>query len=595
MGLTLYLFDNDKRMLEPVTTDVIEVIHNEGRHTATAELRGMHEVQNGGFFGWRCVDGRFRLFLITCTDVADETGVWTLTGEDAAVAELEGIIKDKTITLKNRAVLDAARDVIANTPWTLGQSTGSGTTNAQDAYFKNAWKILTTIAQNGKVRVSAYYEFDGGSITARKIDVTPREYPFRGLIHTRQKGAQNIIITMDGAPKKRVYALGKYNSSSDPPSQLTIAGVAWNTANGSPTDKPSGQTWVGLPGATASDAAYVYENRRQDDPNKLLQEAWDDLQKQAQPVVRGSATIGEMEFMPGYGHRIVRMYDRAVIRTEEGFTAEAVITNVERYYKQRQNTKIKLGDEDEADVTLEDQIAANNALAQTGVSAAGGAAAGVEENKQFIQDNKELILLRATKTEVQELANQTLVTSTELSIRLDTAIEAIELKASQTVVDNIGNMVDSMQATLTIQAGQIESRVEKNGVISAVNQTAEAVKIQAKKIDLAGYVTASQLAAEIADVNKFFTGSAQAQMLYANSINGQFAQFTNISLINYECMWFEKNFIKEVFFPVPQFATVEYLKPDGSTGTLRYVSGNYEAGRVTTEHRVYLGRKVDDK
>ena len=92
MGMTLYLFDARKRLREAVTNDIIEVVHSEGKYTASAELRGLHEVQNGGFFGFKCVDGRFRLFLTTYTDVSDETGVWTLTGTDAAVAELEGII-----------------------------------------------------------------------------------------------------------------------------------------------------------------------------------------------------------------------------------------------------------------------------------------------------------------------------------------------------------------------------------------------------------------------------------------------------------------------------------------------------------------------
>lgn len=590
MGMTLYLFDARKRLLEAVTNDIIEVVHSEGKYTASAEMRGLHEVQNGGFFGFKCVDGRFRLFLTTYTDVSDETGVWTLTGTDAAVAELEGIIKEQTIALQNRSVLDAARDVIKDTGWTLGESTGTGEVVAQNAYYKNAWKILTTIAQNGRVRVEPYFVFDGANITARRIDVTPRVYPYRGLIHTRKKGATNIVITVDGAPKYRVYPLGKNNAASDPPTQVTIADAVWRMSDGKPTDKPEGQTWVGLPTASASDPAYVFESRQQDDPSKLLQEAWDDLQKKAMPRVRGMATIGEMEFMPGYGHRIVRLYDRAVVRTAEGYTAESVIVGIERYYKNRKNTKIKLGDEDEADITLENQIATASNTAQQGLSTAGGAMAGVEENRKFILDNYDLILLRATKAEVMELEQQTLTRFTALSVEIDAAKEQIELKADQSVVDNLGNTVDSMSATLTIHAEQISSRVEKNGVISAINQTAETVKIQAKKIELDGYVTTNMLSSGSIQVN-----IQQSNVIATNTLEANTAQIGLMIFNDYYCQWKSKTFVKGVTFPSPLFRTIEYMKPDGSTGSLMYVAGWADKGVVDDETFWYMHRGQEVK
>lgn len=590
MGMTLYLFDARKRLLEAVANDIIEVVHSEGKYTASAELRGLHEVQNGGFFGFKCVDGRFRLFLTTYTDVSDETGVWTLTGTDAAVAELEGIIKEQTITLQNRSVMDAARDVIKDTGWTLGESTGTGEVVAQNAYYKNAWKILTTIAQNGRVRVEPYYVFDGANITARRIDVTPRVYPYRGLIHTRKKGATNIVITVDGSPKYRVYPLGKNNAASDPPTQVTIADAVWRMSDGKPTDKPEGQTWVGLPTASASDPAYVFESRQQDDPSKLLQEAWDDLQRKAMPRVRGMATIGEMEFMPGYGHRIVRLYDRAVVRTAEGFTAESVIVGIERYYKNRKNTKIKLGDEDEADVTLENQIANASNAAQQSLNSAGGAMAGVEANREFILDNHNLILLRATKAEVMELEKQTLTRYTALSVEIDAAKEQIELKADQSVVDNLDNVVDSMSATLTIHAEQISSRVEKNGVISAINQTAETVKIEAKRIELNGFVTTDMLSSGAIQVN-----IQQSNVVATNSLSANTAQIGLMIFNDYYCQWKSKTFVTGVTFPSPLFRTIEYMKPDGSTGSLMYVAGWADQGDVDDETFWYMHRGQEVK
>lgn len=51
----------------------------------------------------------------------------------------------------------------------------------------------------------------------------------------------------------------------------------------------------------------------------------------------------------------------------------------------------------------------------------------------------------------------------------------------------------NLQAQITVNADAITQRVERNGVISAINQSAEAVSINANKINLSGYVTISGL------------------------------------------------------------------------------------------------------
>lgn len=70
-----------------------------------------------------------------------------------------------------------------------------------------------------------------------------------------------------------------------------------------------------------------------------------------------------------------------------------------------------------------------------------------------------------------------------------------------------GQEFDAIDGTKTItgaylaidgQNSVIESKVSKDGVISSINQSAEAVTINASKINLNGYVTASQLTSELA-------------------------------------------------------------------------------------------------
>lgn len=58
------------------------------------------------------------------------------------------------------------------------------------------------------------------------------------------------------------------------------------------------------------------------------------------------------------------------------------------------------------------------------------------------------------------------------------------------------NISEVSKAEFKILSDSIETRVEKNGVVSAINQSAENIKIQAEKVDLEGSVTFSMLAPE---------------------------------------------------------------------------------------------------
>lgn len=54
------------------------------------------------------------------------------------------------------------------------------------------------------------------------------------------------------------------------------------------------------------------------------------------------------------------------------------------------------------------------------------------------------------------------------------------------VDQSLTNRVNSAETTLTVQAGQISSKVSADGVISSINQSAETVKIQASKVEIDG-------------------------------------------------------------------------------------------------------------
>lgn len=74
---------------------------------------------------------------------------------------------------------------------------------------------------------------------------------------------------------------------------------------------------------------------------------------------------------------------------------------------------------------------------------------------------------------------------------LEDSIAAIDIRADNIVmsVQDLGDRVDSAEASISVQSGLISSKVSQNGVISAINQSAEAVDIDASRINLLGIAT----------------------------------------------------------------------------------------------------------
>ena len=123
------------------------------------------------------------------------------------------------------------------------------------------------------------------------------------------------------------------------------------------------------------------------------------------------------------------------------------------------------------------------------------------------------IALKASQSVVDALGKRV----SQAEIDIDGANAAIALKASQSVVDALGKRVSSAEINIDGANAQIELKVSKDGVISAINQTPESVTISASKINLSGYVTASQLSAEFASFESSIANSLYVSALSSSS------------------------------------------------------------------------------
>lgn len=99
----------------------------------------------------------------------------------------------------------------------------------------------------------------------------------------------------------------------------------------------------------------------------------------------------------------------------------------------------------------------------------------------------------------------------EVSAAQSTIYSSITQTASQIRLE-VKNTASGLQSQITQNADNIELKVSKNGVISSINQTAEAIQINASKINLNGYVTASNFSTVLANL-----ASAHINKLYVDT------------------------------------------------------------------------------
>ena len=66
-------------------------------------------------------------------------------------------------------------------------------------------------------------------------------------------------------------------------------------------------------------------------------------------------------------------------------------------------------------------------------------------------------------------------------------------QTAEEITAQVEDVAGDLRASIKINAEAIQQRVEKSGVISAINQSAEKITIESNKIDLKGYVTISSL------------------------------------------------------------------------------------------------------
>ena len=250
----------------------------------------------------------------------------------------------------------------------------------------------------------------------------------------------------------------------------------------------------------------------------------------------------DMHFVDGKVQPI-RIGDRVRIRSNpHGLDKVYTCTLIEIDLVNPENTMYTFG---ERPRTLTDNVV----KAEEEVDGLTGGRGGGRSVKEEVSD-----IIRWAKINVDETNAYIQLTAGELNkatqrlsaaeIELDGVNAQLTLAASR--VEELEGRTTSAQIAIDGANAQIRLHAETiedhgNAITAAeiaIDGLNSEIELKADKITLNGYVTASTFNAEIAAINNIFAGYSQAQNLHVNgSISAQTAQFTNVSLLNYDCDW----------------------------------------------------------
>ena len=602
----LYLLDSRRSIRRVIVFGVYELIHDEASHELDAEIDVKYCAEPGEYLGFFDIDHHFRLFAIDKADDDDKRGVTVITATDSAVAQLAHAIVPEA-RMEAATAQQAAEAVLAGSGFALGLVTLKEETRALSLYMTNRWKALRDIAVQYQVRVTPYYEIVDGEIAGRRVDVTERTSEYRGILFEGASGTSQIYVTRSGIPITRMYGYGKATGEEDPPTCVTFADVVWSRANGDPADKPAGQSYIDDPDAGSADVwEDAYNDKYEEDPARLLSSTWAELEKRRRPKVSGTATAADLEDIPGYKHRIVRLHDKVVVRTKRGEDVEAAVIGIKRNYLRPGMTKITVGEETD-DSGLIQRIAKlssdSSAQEKTAQSTSNRLiitrqlvqvnADTIQLNARLIEANTEEIRMTASNLKDFEASTDTLLTQVKLDMYGDgTSANAGLVARVSDAEGEISRAGLTLYGDGTSANAGLVAKVRDNeaAVLLHADELGTLAEIKADKVDLGNYATVKRLEAELSDVQLALadsittrtlnvTGATNTDSLLANS-----ASMTSMRLEGYGITLKSAKLVKSVGL------TKEYASVPASNG-LTYVVISSATVSYSTDDVYYLSWK----
>lgn len=353
-----YLFDASEKLTDTIyKNSVISAEQTEGlSETMTldvvVEMDMFEKLKDAIYIGHKdqADDTAFQLYKIVSIKTAEE-GL-SITAVHVVYDEMMfyGYIREERLT--NVSVSTALGNVLNGSRWEIGKVLTNKNANLM-LYDNTRAEALTKLIESFQVELCFRMVFSGNKITKRYVDV----YEKRGKVtHNRYVYGHKAINVDKEIDRQNVFTAivprGKGEEKYDEDGNATggfgrriqITEIEWSKSKGNPLNKAKGKDYLEIPEMTLqhgfSDGKARYKIVVFDeieDPNILIQKAYETLVENCRPKVQLSTTIGD-------GGEVELGDSIIIIRKDIDVQYRSRIFKIKRNLITRENSEITLGD-----------------------------------------------------------------------------------------------------------------------------------------------------------------------------------------------------------------------------------------------------------
>ena len=421
------------------------------------------------------------------------------------------------------AIADDAQDL--SDEW---ETLNSGILSSGEFSKGSVWQAVLNIQTNWNVYIVPRVVLAASGSITRYMDIKSTEGEWNGVRLSIDKNFLDPSVTYDDTELvTALYGYGGtiHESGTEGESSIcTFADVVWTATDEHPA-KPSGQTYIEDPGATAAYGRNgrarfgFYQNTNITDPEVLLQKTWETLKESSKPTISIQGTVADLYRM-GYADQPIRLHDIALVEVlPAGFKMQLQIIRMAVNLIDASETVVTIG----AYIPNIIYIDRETSDSLTGSRGGGGNRSGETERREF-----------------------------------ETAIESLNegatlrFRAFQNDMNDLDAELKEQEARITLNADSIEQEVTDrrdadNTLNSTILQTASAIRseVTATASNLASAIiqTASSILSIVGQKSRNYvqwdepTGAEENDIwVKANGMytNGEMGEFTYGELGDYD-------------------------------------------------------------
>lgn len=353
-----YLFDASEKLIDTIyKNSVISAEQTEGlSETMTldvvVEMDMFEKLKDAIYIGHKdqTDDSVFQLYKIVSIKTAEE-GI-SITAVHVVYDEMMfyGYIREERLT--NVSVSTALGKVLNGSRWEIGKVLTNKNANLM-LYDNTRAEALTKLIESFQVELGFRLVFSGNKITKRYVDIYEKRgkvthnryiYGHKAINVDKEIDRQNLFTAIVPRGKGEEKYDEDGNATGGFGRRIQITDIEWSKSKGNPLNKAKGKDYLEIPEMTLqhgfSDGKARYKIVVFDeieDPNILIQKAYETLVENCRPKVQLSTTIGDSGEVE-LGDSII------IIRKDIDVQYRSRVFKIKRNLITRENSEVTLGD-----------------------------------------------------------------------------------------------------------------------------------------------------------------------------------------------------------------------------------------------------------